>query len=54
MMGPLRMGIIVSTAIVAETLAGFPHPIAAQAGTSGCRAPFLEGTYKLIESHMVF
>jgi len=38
-MGPLRMGIIVSTAIVAVTLAGFPHPIAAQAGTSGCLAP---------------
>ena len=39
MMGPLRMRIIVSRAIVAVTLAGFPHPIAAQAGTSGCLAP---------------
>ncbi|HYU37881.1 MAG TPA: hypothetical protein VEL29_08085, partial [Gemmatimonadales bacterium] len=33
------MRIIVLTAIVAVTLAGFPHPIAAQAGTSGCLAP---------------
>jgi len=39
MMGRLRTRIIVSTAIVAVTLAGFPHPIAAQAGTSGCLAP---------------
>ena len=39
MMGRLRTRIIVSTAIVAVTLAGFPHPIAAQGGTSGCLAP---------------
>ena len=38
MMGRLRTRIIVSTAIVAVTLAGFPHPIAAQGGTSGCLA----------------
>src|SRR5213079_2763701 len=36
MMGRLRMRIIV---LVAVTLVGSPHPIAAQAGTSGCLAP---------------
>ena len=52
MMGRLRMRIIVLRAIVAVTLVGFPHPIAAQAGTSSCLAP--DDTSARIVAHVKF